>query len=150
MKKCHFSTPRSLPGYTNDNQVFVVNTATGATEEAASLPLAPDVELYNAQCGLAVRPDGSRVVVLAGGIEALFGVTEDFATARSYVYDLEGGSWLPGPSMPVIRTWGRAVQYQVRDNSQRSSTYPNSVCPDFFRQNDAQDIDQNARKNAPA
>ncbi len=40
----------------------------------------------------------------------------------AYLYDVGAGIWRPGPSLPETRTWGRAVQYQVRDPYYYTST----------------------------
>ncbi len=102
---------------------------TGATDYKAAAPLTDSRDLYNPQCGSALKSDGRNVVVLAGGLYS--GDVE--ARETSYVYDVAGDFWIPGdfrtsdikkglilfcsllgPDLPESRTWGRAVQY---DNS---------------------------------
>ncbi len=92
--------------------MFRINVESGQINELANVPFPFDTGVLIGQCGSATRADGSQVVVFAGGVEAPNDISSNIAVTTSYIYDVDGDFWTPGPSLPEPRTWGRAVQYQ--------------------------------------
>ena len=59
---------------------------------------------YAAACGTATRPDGSKLVLVAGGQRAVEYLTE------VQVYDVDEGQWFMGPELPVKTYGAEAIQ----------------------------------------
>ena len=58
----------------------------------------------NAACGTATRPDGSKLVVVAGGIS----ITERKNEVQ--IYNVEKGEWFMGPELPRTTYGAEAIQ----------------------------------------
>ncbi len=53
------------------------------------------------------KSDGTREVLVAGGN------AEDFypnGRDETFLYNLDGGYWRPGPQLPTNRAWGAGVR----------------------------------------